>query len=418
MPRRWILCHTADWHLGHRLYGQSRHDEHQAFLDWLLRLLVERDVKALLVAGDVFDTAHPSAEATSLFYRFLAQLAERKTTRVFVIAGNHDSPSRLLAPDPVLRALGVRMVGAARYERDAEGSRLDPSAFVHTLEGDDASSPLAQIVMVPHLRAADLQVRDDDERDPPARTAAAWGDVYRQAFEAGRARSSGEPVIFVGHCHVREAKVSEHSERKVVWSEQATLPTSQVPSGAAYVALGHLHLGQALGHEHVRYSGSPIPLSLAEVDYRHAVQLVHFEDDRVARIESVPVPRAVPFIRVPASGHADLETVLSELRTLPARPEHATPWVHAYVRVPVSAGGIRARLEDALDARAGHLLAVSIERPSDPTIGTRARELDQRSVLEVFRERWVQLHQQEPPLDVELAFEEALDEARIDLDLP
>ena len=117
------ILHTADWHLGHSLHGQSRDYEHGRFLDWLLRTLEQRQADALLIAGDVFDSANPPAAAQAMLYRFLVEAGRRLPgLQMVLVAGNHDSPARLEAPSPILETLNVRMVGAVR--RDADG-RLD-----------------------------------------------------------------------------------------------------------------------------------------------------------------------------------------------------------------------------------------------------------------------------------------------------
>jgi exonuclease SbcD len=106
------ILHTSDWHLGHTLKGWSRAEEHAAFLSWLLGALVEEQVDVLLIAGDIFDAANPPASAQETWYGFLvAARRVRPDLDIVVIGGNHDSPSRLDAPNPLLRALGVHMKG-------------------------------------------------------------------------------------------------------------------------------------------------------------------------------------------------------------------------------------------------------------------------------------------------------------------
>ena len=93
------LLHTADWHLGHQLHGHDRSYEHHCFLDWLTNLIREREIDGLLIAGDLFDTANPSAASWQRFYSFLAQLLRAfPHLNVVAIGGNHDSPSLLDAP--------------------------------------------------------------------------------------------------------------------------------------------------------------------------------------------------------------------------------------------------------------------------------------------------------------------------------
>src|SRR5690349_8399639 len=106
------LLHTSDWHLGHTLHDLPRRYEHAHFLSWLLGKLEEEQVDALVVAGDIFDSANPSAEAQQALYKFLAEARLRlPALDVVIVGGNHDSAARLDAPDPLLRALGIRVIG-------------------------------------------------------------------------------------------------------------------------------------------------------------------------------------------------------------------------------------------------------------------------------------------------------------------
>ena len=90
------ILHTSDWHLGHTLHGLPRDHEHAAFLGWLRRVLQAEEIDVLLVSGDVFHTANPSALAVSTWYGFLSRVVrENPALQVVVVAGNHDSPARL-----------------------------------------------------------------------------------------------------------------------------------------------------------------------------------------------------------------------------------------------------------------------------------------------------------------------------------
>ena len=107
------FLHTSDWHIGRNLHGRRRHDETQAFLSWLEETIRRREIDALLVAGDVFDSIAPGNTAQGLYYRFLSRLAATPCRHVVVIGGNHDSPSFLNAPRELLKALDVHVVGCA-----------------------------------------------------------------------------------------------------------------------------------------------------------------------------------------------------------------------------------------------------------------------------------------------------------------
>ena len=115
------LIHTADWHLGQSLHGIDRGWEHQCFLDWLLDTLQRQAADVLVVAGDVFDVAHPSSAAQGQYYRFIAEARRRCPDLVIVVVGgNHDSPARLDAPSSVMNALGVRVVGGLSHPTDSD----------------------------------------------------------------------------------------------------------------------------------------------------------------------------------------------------------------------------------------------------------------------------------------------------------
>jgi exonuclease SbcD len=113
------ILHTSDWHIGRTLYGRKRYEEFEAFLTWLAETIQQNEIYALLVAGDVFDTSAPSNRAQELYYRFLCRVAASSCRHIVVVAGNHDSPSFLNAPNELLKALDVHVVGSSRVYHNA-----------------------------------------------------------------------------------------------------------------------------------------------------------------------------------------------------------------------------------------------------------------------------------------------------------
>lgn len=106
------IIHTADWHLGQTFFGYDRDEEHEAFLSWLIDILTLRQTDVLLIAGDVFDVANPSAAAQRRFFRFLREANRHNPQlQIVIIAGNHDSAARLEAPIPLLEELNTSIVG-------------------------------------------------------------------------------------------------------------------------------------------------------------------------------------------------------------------------------------------------------------------------------------------------------------------
>jgi len=361
------ILHTSDWHLGHTMQGLPRDHEHAAFLRWLLSVLREQRIDVLLVSGDVFHTANPSAHAASTWYRFLSQaVTDNEALQVVVIAGNHDSPARLQAPHPILSPMRVHVVGQLR---DAAGE-LDTDRLVIPLK-DHTGAVRAVCAAVPFLRPEDLGAGMEvaSDRDHLVEGVRA---VYARVLAAARKGHEGKtmPIVALGHCYMTGSALSELSERKVLGGNQHALPGDIFPDDVAYVALGHLHLAQSVGDRaNVRYSGSPIPLSLGEASYQHQVCLVELSETADPNIELLHVPRSVDIMRVPTAGEAPLPWVLERLAKLPPREEYLDDNTRPYLEVAIKLDGsvpepgLRTLIEEALAGRAPRLIKLSIDRP-------------------------------------------------------
>lgn len=417
------LLHTSDWHLGQSLHNFDRAYEHQCFLDWLLDTIVAQQVDALLIAGDVFDNANPSAASQHQLYRFLRQASERVPhLNLIVIAGNHDSPGRLEAPGPLLEAHGTRVVGSVRRGADGE---IDLEQLVLPLTDRDGAVR-AWCLAVPFLRPGDVP------RAVPAAATAAGDDATEQApagdpYLAGIAllyqralalaearRQPGQAIVAMGHCHMVDGQMSNDSERRIVIGGTEMLPAGIFGPAIAYAALGHLHLAQAVGRQqHIRYCGSPIPLSFAEVGYQHQVLLIDLEGEQAGAITPLPAPRAVPLLRVPARP-APLAQVLEELAALapaPAAP-HAQPLLEVRVLLDAPEPGLRARIEAALDGKPLRLAKIETSSAArEPSQQDPAMTLDQLARLkpdDIFKRLYAQKFGNDAPADQLSAFAELM----------
>ena len=400
------LLHTSDWHLGHTLHDQSREYEHECFLNWLLALIGEERADALLVSGDVFDTANPPAASQTAFYDFLAQARTRfPALDVIVIGGNHDSASRLDAPDAILSRLNVRVVGG--FTRDGR-----PRELIFPLRGSD-DAIAAWVAAVPFLRASDLR------RDGESRTlddAAAVSSLYASVLDEARARrTTGQALIATGHCYMVGTCISELSERKILGGNQNALPESIFPSDVAYAALGHLHLAQTVGgREEVRYSGSPIPLAMSEIDYPHQVCVVDFDGERLASVRAVRVPRFVPLLRVPARAAAPLDDVLAELVRLPCEGDHPerAPFLEVHVLLEKPDATLRTQVEAALRARDVRLMGIVSHYPGGAgSLGDQGVDatLAQVTPETVFAGAYRRKFDGDPPPELRAAFHELIE---------
>jgi DNA repair protein SbcD/Mre11 len=389
------VLHTSDWHLGHSLHGVARDREHAAFLGWLAGQVEREACDALLITGDVFDGSNPPADAERQWFGFLAEVrARRPGVEVVVIAGNHDSPSRLSAATPVLAAHGVHVVTGA----------ADAEAAVVELPG-------AVIAAVPFLRPLDLP-RAADPMD-------AVRDVYRSVLDAARARRRGRALLATGHLFVSGCSPSYVSERRIVTGGSEAVPLDLFPDDLSYVALGHLHRAQRVGgREHVRYAGSPIPLAMGEADYRHQVLIADIVADAPAIVRVVEVPRTVDIVRVPRTGAAPIDDVLRALAELPAEQDgtdDARPYLEVTVALDKPEPRLRAQIEEALVGKRPRLVKITAVHTgsgralADAIAGLALADLDPR---EVFARRWQRDHTGEPPEALRAAFDALVDEVR------
>jgi exonuclease SbcD len=302
------ILHTSDWHLGRQLHKtRQRYDEFGRFLDFLLETLISRQVDCLLVAGDVFDTTTPSNRASSLYYGFLSRLAAAPACRhVVVVAGNHDSPTFLEAPAPILGGLGVHVVGSPTPEREV------------IVLSDPAGRPELIVCAVPYLRDADLKkaVYGESAQETGQALAAAlmahYEDVHQRALAKRAELGAAIPIVATGHLFLAGGQVeTDDGVREIHAGPLAALPAERLPK-FDYLALGHLHGPQrAGGSETVRYSGSPIPMSFGEAKKAKSLCLVELGGTE-PRVELAPIPVFQRLARL----EGDLAALIKGLRGL------------------------------------------------------------------------------------------------------
>lgn len=337
------ILHTADWHIGQTLRGFSREHEHRKVFYRLEEIIVERNVDALIIAGDVFDSQNPSGEAQQLFYDTLVRLSRaRPRMTTVIVSGNHDAAGRLEAPRPLLEAFNIRVVGnVRRHDGQIETSR-------HLVSIVDASGALAaHVLAVSYPTAACLPnlTRLDDEAGSPV--VAGVRTLYAELHEALRPQMDGLPFVVTGHLHVAGGIESEGAERRILVGGQHAVPHDVFPPEASYVALGHLHKAQAVGRDTVRYSGSLIPLSATEQPYLHGVTLVSLDGVKIMS-EHIPIGRPVAFLRLPEAGDmrlADFGDHLTALDLHPDLPISERP----FVQVRLAREGLQPGFREEID---------------------------------------------------------------------
>jgi exonuclease SbcD len=326
------LLHTSDWHVGKVLKGQSRLDEQIRALGQLVEVAKVEQPDLIVVAGDLYDTASPTADATRVVTRALTAL--RKTgADVVAIGGNHDNGPALDALRPWADAAGITLRGA-----------VTSKAGEHTIAGRTSGGEEWRLVALPFLsqryavRASEMFDLTDAEATQTYadHIARLIGSLAETAFEKTTVN------LVTTHLTVLGA-TQGGGEREAHTIMGYAVPVTVFPQAAHYVALGHLHRAQTVpGPCPVRYSGSPLAIDFGEAENVSSVSVVEVTKDTAAKVREVPITAATPLRTVHGT--------LAELEDLDA----GGAWLRVFVREAPRAGlreEVQALLPTALEVR-------------------------------------------------------------------
>lgn len=285
------LLHTSDWHIGRTFHGADLLAEQEAVLGHLADLVVAESVDVVLVSGDIYDRAVPSAEAVRVATTALGRIRQAGA-KLVMTPGNHDSAPRLGAFAEFAAAGGLHL--RATIDGLAEPVLLSDEHGEVALYGIPylEPEPARHALGVPEARGH----------------TGVLTEAMRRIREDLAGRPSGTRSVVLAHAFVTGGEPTA-SERTIAVGGVEQVPGS-VFDGVDYVALGHLHGPQTLA-EHLRYSGSPLAYSFSETRQRKSVWLVELGADGLAEVRrhELPVPRQLAMLR-------------GELAELLSDPEH------------------------------------------------------------------------------------------------
>ncbi|MEQ2025250.1 exonuclease subunit SbcD [Xenorhabdus szentirmaii] len=279
------IIHTSDWHLGQYFFTKTRAAEHKSFLQWIIQQIIQHQVDALIIAGDIFDTGSPPSYARELYNKFIVDL-QPTGCQLIVLGGNHDSVATLNESKALLSYLNTTVI--ANAESDA------PEQQIKVLNNRDGSAS-AILCAIPYLRPRDIMTSQAGQSGMQKQQALQdaitkhYQQLYQQASGLREQFDPPLPIIATGHLTTVGASTSD-SVRDIYIGTLDAFPAQAFPP-ADYIALGHIHRPQIVGKsEHMRYSGSPIPLSFDEVGQEKSVCLVDFNADKLNSITLLPIP--------------------------------------------------------------------------------------------------------------------------------
>lgn len=308
------LLHTSDWHLGQSFFTKTRKDEHQAFIAWLLQQVSTEQVDAVIIAGDIFDTGTPPSYARELYNQFVVEL-QKLNCSLLVLGGNHDAVAVLNESRQLLACLNTYVVAST-----------DLPLSEQVLQLHDKSGAIGALVCaVPFIRAKDVLQSTAGASGLEKRQAlgeaitAHYQQLFQLAVDKRQQQQLEVPIIATGHLTALGVSQSE-SVRDIYIGTLDGFAAEGFPP-ADYIALGHIHRPQKVAKtEHIRYSGSPIPLSFDELNTEKQVVLVEFTGRECQQIRPIAVPQFQP-MQVLRGDLATLATAIPQVAA--AHPEHS-----------------------------------------------------------------------------------------------
>jgi exonuclease SbcD len=297
------ILHTSDWHLGQFFINKSRLPEHQKFITWLLETVVQENIDAVIIAGDIFDTGSPPSYARELYNQFVIGM-NQLGRQLIILAGNHDSVSTLNESKNILAQLNTRVIAAVADCIEEQVIELN----------DQRGEVAAILCAIPYLRPKDVMKSNAGESGQQKKQALgqAIGEHYQTLFAMAKKRRAAIgkplPIIATGHLAAMGVTASE-SVRDIYVGSLEAFPASAFPP-ADYIALGHIHRPQIVAKsDHIRYCGSPIPLSFDELGSQKQVLIVEFNKGELTSV----TPSYVPLFQPMQVIKGDLESIEQQL---------------------------------------------------------------------------------------------------------
>ena len=370
------LIHTSDWHLGQNFYGYDRSEEQRDFLRQLAAIVAQEQPDALLVSGDIYHTAAPSSAAVSMYVEGMLDIHKAcPDMAIVVIAGNHDSASRLESDSLLWRLAGVRVLGG--IARDSQGlTDLERHIIPVKDKGIVAAVPYAHRNSFPKVSDEDIE---SGERQR------AYFEALLEHVNAGN--PDAKPVVLMAHLAVNNSDFTGHDRNMTM--ECVEIDT--LGQGYDYAALGHIHRPQQVS-ERARYCGTPVPVSFDE-QCEHSVSIVTIEAQGVLpQVTTTAIKNIKPLHTIPAKDPVDLETALALVE------EQRNDVKNAYIRLNVTVehylpNGAQERAAKAVNAQQGRFCEIkktALNTATGPSRQMTVEEFNRKQPIEVANQYYLE----------------------------
>lgn len=296
------ILHTADWHLGKRLDRFSRLEEQIEVLDEIVAIADQQNVDLIVVAGDLFDNFNPGVEAVELFYKTLKQLSNNGKRPIIALAGNHDSPSLINAPDPLARVSGIILIGHPQakiqtFELDHFKVTKSGNGFLE-LQLNTYDFPI-RILHTPYANEVRLKQCFGEEKEK------ALNEALSEHWKSNANEFCDEKGVNILTTHLYMNKrgtvlLEEPEGEKPIKIGNADMVYSDaIPSQIQYTALGHLHGFKNIGTDEapVVYSSSPLCYSFSEAGQTKYVSIIEANPNQRVSFEKIELKSGRKLVR-------------------------------------------------------------------------------------------------------------------------
>lgn len=343
------IIHTADWHIGHELYGYDREEEFDCFFTQLADLMEKEKPDALLVSGDVYDSYMPSNAAVRQLNTALLSLHEASPeTEIILTAGNHDSGLRLEAAAPPWLSHRIHLIGT-----------IDPTLKRNRIEIEGKGVVMA----IPFCYPANFPHQESDKVEERQKS------FFRRVSE--RLSKESLPTVLMAHLYLFGVQLNGTRQPCDIVGGSEAMQLSDIGTGYDYLALGHIHRRQRVG-DRALYSGSPLPISFDEPE-EHGVLVVELHKGKAPRVDFRQMKTLRPLLTLPEQA-VSYSDAIDLLRTMDA-DEQAYIRLHVLGDKPLPFDYLE-QATKALEGKSARYCTIKVESPESLA----AERVEQRMV--------------------------------------
>ena len=288
------FLHTADWHLGAKTNGRDRLIEQKRTLEEIESIAIHENIDCVIIAGDVFNTASPSAEAEELFFDAVQKLSNNGDRFIFVLAGNHDDPTRLSAGLPLSSKHNIALASSLSKLKESSFAKSSIVKVIETGKGHikiQKNEEIATIAYLPYPSESRISEKVDPDLSY-AEKVKYWSEISTSAFDDDNFN------IFVSHLFMVGSKTNDGV---VKVGDLLAVPKNMIPK-ADYTALGHIHSAQDLGGC-IFYSGAITKLNVKNKDL--SVNIIESENGKLVDVKTIKLKNPSRYEKVVASSIED-----------------------------------------------------------------------------------------------------------------